>query len=408
MSGEPRPQPQPPVDDPAAVAEIVAAIRAAGAFALDLEFASDGRYVPELCLVQVSWGEPDDPEVAAVDPLAVDAAPLAELVADPGLPTVLHAGQADLALLAEVFGVTGRAVRDTQIAAAFVGVGDQIGYAGLIAALLGVELDKGAQFTRWCRRPLAPRQLRYALDDVRYLPAAWARLGERLAEAGRAGWVEEECERLAADAAERRRPDELYLRIAGWDRLKPRSLGVLRAVAAWRERQALATNTPPRWLLSDRAVLELARRLPHDPRGLRGIRGLDDRVRQEHGEAVLAAVTAGAAEPLAPPKRSPPLPERAQSWVSVVWDLVQGRCRDAGVAPRFVASKSDAETLVRWWLAGGGPDEPELPLLAGWRCELAGETALDWLAGRVAVAADGDAESGLRLVPRGDRPAGDG
>lgn len=395
----PRPS---PITDPAGAAEVVAACRAAGRFALDLEFVSEDRYLPEPGLVQVAWGDPAAPEVAAIDPLAVDVGPVAELVADSEVTVIVHSAQGDLALLAERFGIVAGGLVDTQIAAAFLGLGDQVGYAGLVEGLLGVSIDKAHQFTDWLRRPLAPEQLRYALEDVRHLPAAWAELERRLEEAGRLSWVAEESQRLAAAAAVRADPETLYRKVPGWERLKPRSLGALRALAAWRELEARASNTPPRWLMAERAMLEVARRLPRSRRELEAVRGLREGAVRRHGDAVLEALAEGAGRPLEPPRPPRPLPESAQAWVPLVSGLVQARCREAGIAPRFVLTRTGAEELVRWWLAsarsGGGAPEPDLPLLAGWRRELAGQAALDWLAGRAALAADADSASGLRLV----------
>lgn len=392
-----------PISDPVAAAEAAASIRAAGLFFLDLEFVSEDRYLPELGLVQVAWGDPSGPEVRALDPLAVDVAPIAELTEDPEVTVVLHSAQADLALLAERFGVTGRGLFDTQIAAAFLGLGDQVGYAGLAAKVLGIEIDKGAQFTDWLRRPLSDRQLRYALDDVRHLPALWSELERRLEEAGRLGWVAEESARLAETVARRPQPAELYRKVPGWERLKPRALGALRSLAAWRENEARDSNTPPRWLMQERVMLEVARRLPRGRGELESIRGIKEGAVRRHGDAVLDALRRGAGEPLDPPRRPRPLPETAQAWVPLVSGLVQARCREVGIAPRFVLTRSAAEDLVRWWLrreedGAGAAGDPGLPLLEGWRRELAGEAALAWLAGRAALAADPSSPSGLRLI----------
>ena len=363
-------------------------MRRAGRLYFDLEFVSDGRYVPELALIQVAWGEPDRPRVAAVDPLAVDPAPLLELVADPGVETVLHSGQGDLSLLASRFGVEGRAVADTQIAAALLGLGDQLGYAALVELLVGVALDKSHQFTDWNRRPLAAEQLRYALNDVRYLPALWRELASRLDRRGRRPWLEEESAALAESAVRRPEPEEAYRRVRGWERLKPRSLAALRVAAAWREREALATNTPPRWLIQDRPLLEAARRLPADERGLGAIPGIGPGTVRRHGAAILAALRRGAGEP--PPADAhppPPLSGRVKECADAVFAVIQERCREAEVASRFVATRSDAEALVRWWLERGAgqtstaaPAKPELPLLASWRQEVASRAALALLA----------------------------
>ena len=381
---------RPPITAAAEVAEVACAIAEAGSFALDLEFVSASRYVPELCLVQVGWGDPAAPEVAAIDPLAADPRPLLALVEDPAVETVLHSAQADLALLGSRFGVVARGVADTQIAAAFLGIGDQIGYAGLVEEMTGVALDKASQFTDWCRRPLSGDQLRYALDDVRYLPGLWSTLATELAARGRLAWAADEAARLAADAAVRPPPEEIYRRVRGWERLDDAGRAALRALAAWREREALDTNTPPQWLLKDGALFEVAQRRPRGRRELADVPGVGRATVHRHGAALLDAV----AEPGAPPPRPPGsgrLPSRVRRWGSELVAVVRRRCEEAAVAPRFVATRSDVDDLLLWWVEEGsaGSAEPELPLLAGWRRELAGQAALDWLAGR-AEATTGD------------------
>jgi len=370
----------PPVTDAVEVDRIAAAIAEAGTFALDLEFVSESRYVPKLCLVQVGWGDPDDPEVAAVDPLAVDPSPLFELVEDPAVETVLHSAQGDLALLGTRHEVLGRHVADTQIAAAFLGIGDQIGYGGLVEELTGVALDKASQFTDWCRRPLSDDQLRYALDDVRYLPGVWRTLATELAARGRLAWVEEESRRLAEDAAVRLPPEEAYRKLRGWERLDDPSRAALRALAEWRERQALDTNTPPGWLLKDGPLNEVAKRRPRSRNQLSEIKGIGRDTMRRHAAAILDAV-ASAGEPPPRPARPARPPQKLRSWSSDLSAEIRGLCEAVDVAPRFVATRSDVDRLVAWWAESGrdGGAEPEMDLLSGWRRELAGERALDWL-----------------------------
>src|SRR4029078_3375013 len=78
-----------------------------------------------------------------------------------------------------------RGLLDTQIAAAFAGLGPSLSYAALVKTLLGVELAKHETRTDWLRRPLSPDQLRYAAEDVEDLPALAAELHERLRALGR-------------------------------------------------------------------------------------------------------------------------------------------------------------------------------------------------------------------------------
>ena len=384
----------------AQVEAIAARIRAAGSFTLDLEFVPEGRYIPDLALVQVAWGDIERPEVAAVDPLEVDPRPLVELVGAPEIETIAHAAQGDLALLASRFDILGATIRDTQIAAAFVGFGDQIGYAPLVQRMLDVRLHKGSQYTEWLRRPLSSEQLAYALDDVRYLGRIWSELRRRLDQRDRLAWVVEECERLAETAALRPPPEESYRRVKGWSGLGRRGQGALRALAAWREREALRANRPPSRVLNDRSLLELARAAPARDDGLHAVRGVDAGIVRRHGSALLQAIREGADSP---PHREPargPLPPRGEVWAAALHGLVRARALGAEVAPRFVGPRSDIEAVVRWWLDGDRSQTPAIPLLHGWRRELVGESLLEWLRGDAALAADPDSEAGIVLEPR--------
>lgn len=398
-----------PIVDSGHVREVAAALSEARLFALDLEFLSENRYVPVLALVQVAWGPPEEPHVALIDPLAADVEPVLEQVSDPAVTTVLHAAQGDLSLLSDRFGLVAGGVVDSQIAAAFLGLGDQIGYTRLIEALLGLPLDKSHQFTDWLERPLSAEQLHYAAADVRHLLPAWHLLEERLTELGRLAWVEQESARLAREAARRLPPEEAWTKVKGAERLSPVQLGRLREVAGWRERTALDTNTPPSWLIKDRPLLELARTPPGTPGELLRRRDVSERTVRRYGREILNALERGGREPLTVPRPAPRLADRYRTWVAVLQGLIQARCGEAELAPRLVASRDDAEMLVRWWVEGGRSAEPDLPLLTGWRRELAGQAALDWLAGETAVAADPRDDSGLKLVPvPGGEPPGEG
>jgi ribonuclease D len=123
---------------------------------------------------------------------------------------------------------------------------------------------------------------------------------------------------------------------------------------------------------------------------------------RRHGDAIAAAAARRELPAPEPPPRRRRLPGRAKGWGPLVLGLIHARCREVDVAPRFVASRADADELVRWFHdTGGEGEEPALPLLAGWRRELAGQAALDWLAGQTAIAADPDSDAGLRLVAPG-------
>jgi len=389
------------VSDDARVAEVAEEMEASGWFAFDLEFASDGRFVPELSLMQVAWGATEEPEMALLDCLAIEPTPVLDLVASDRVETVAHAAKQDLGLLRVRHGVTARAFWDTQIAAAFLGLGNQIGYAKLVARLVGVKLDKGAQFTKWLRRPLSAKQLRYALNDVRYLPLIWTRLREELETAGRLAWVQEESEHLA-QAATGPPPAELAFReLRGWGSLDPAAIGSLRALAAWRLRTAGKTNQPLSWVLPDRAMVDICRLAPSTARELKRVRGVGDGTVRRYAEEILEEIRIGASNPVNEPKQATEssLSARGRIWATTVANLIQSRCAEEDIAARFVGTRTDAEALVAWFEhAEDGDPEPDLPLLRGWRRELAGNAVLAWLRGDAVLAVGRSGPGALRLI----------
>ena len=220
-------------------------------------------YWPELCVVQLAG----DHEVAVVDAEApgIDLAPLGELLADQAVMKVFHAARQDIEIFVLRFGDVPRPLFDTQIAAMVAGFGDQVGYDALVASLTGGSIDKAHRFSDWSARPLSASQITYAAADVTYLRKVYTRLCARLEKDGRLEWVAEEMAELADPATYRADPEAM------WERLRPRSsnrrfLGMLQALAAWREREAQRVNIPRQRLLRDEALLEIAATAPGDAR----------------------------------------------------------------------------------------------------------------------------------------------
>src|SRR3954463_16494763 len=183
--------------------------RAEGRLGIDTEFMPEGRYRPLLCLVQIAVGD----EVAVLDPLqGFEAGPLAEVLADPAVEVILHAGRQDVAILRREWQTTFTNVFDTQVAAGFAGFSAQAGYNGLLHDVLKIRLPKTASFTRWDARPLTEEQLRYAEGDVEHLVALADEIRRRLEERGRLEWAKEECRAIAA-ATDERDPLEVWRRL---------------------------------------------------------------------------------------------------------------------------------------------------------------------------------------------------
>ena len=370
--------------------EIAERARAHGRIAIDTEFVSEGRYRPLLCLVQVAVAPReavDEPEIEVLDPIeGFDHEPLAEVLADPEVEVVFHAGGQDVPILRRAWGVGPTNVFDTQVAAGFAGFSAQAGYGNLLARVSGIQLSKSAGFTRWDRRPLTTEQLDYARKDVEDLLSLSDTLQERLEQAGRLEWAREECRRLEGIDDERD-ADEAYRRLPRVNRLRPRQRAVAHALADWRETTAASENRPVGSILSDVALVEVARRQPESVDAMSAIRGVRPDLGRRRGAAILEVIQSS--RDSEPPMveeitRADPDPSDSAR-IALCESVVRQRVGEAGLAYELVASRADLTEIVVAARSNG--DEPEVRTLRGWRREMVGDELLDLLAGRRTVRA---------------------
>lgn len=400
-----------PITTTAELARVCQQFTTAPHIAVDTEFMRETTYYPQLCLVQLAT-----PDLAvAIDPLAAGIAldPLFDLFAKRGVVKVFHAAKQDLQIFFKLCGKLPQPIYDTQIAAMVCGLGDQVGYDKLIHSLLGISIDKASRFTDWARRPLSQAQCQYALDDVVYLTQAYPLLRQRIAKAGREGWLVEEM----ADLIE---PSQYHANPAdAWQRIKQRvskgdALNRLRHLAEWREATAQTRNIPRAWLLRDDVLVAIASQRPRKIAGLADIRGISNRLVKNDGAALLATMDKADSEDKSrwPPltkRRNKPAPQAATELLRV---LLHHTAESLEVAPRLLASQSDLETMARTFGRGDGasskkPNEGKnkqtlLPM-TGWRYEVFGKYAADLLAGKIALSLDApskhNASRNIRITP---------
>jgi len=381
------PTASPLVDTQAGLEEVCRRLREAGAFALDTEFVKERTFFAQLGTVQVATRD----FAVIIDPRAVtDLVPFAEIWADPQVEKIIHSGFQDCEVLFQSVGAPPRNVFDTQIAAAILGYGDQIAYAKLAALVVGVKLRKLETRTDWTRRPLTKEQIQYALDDVRYLPRLREHLGERLADLGREAWAYEEFRFLEDPATfELAAPEEAYLRLRV-NALNVRQRGALRELAAWREREARRRDLPRGWVLSDGALLEIARRLPKSREALARVRALESKDLERNAAAILAAVTDGSEAPVEAPASTGTFEEspETEALTRLLDAWLRARAQSTETAVSLLGTRDDVKALAAGYLRG---ELPDVPLLSGWRRQVVGQDLLDLLDGklRLSVAAGG-------------------
>ena len=368
------------VDTAEGFAAVLDALRHEPAYAVDTEFHRERTYYPKLALVQIAWRD----GLALVDPLAVDIAPLGEILDGPGI-AVLHACDQDLEVLDLACGTIPSRLFDTQIAAGFVGM-SMPSLSSLYERVLGIRVGKGDRLTDWLARPLNDAQLVYAAGDVEHLLAVYEHEVADLDARGRLSWALDECEGARRRERGARDPEEAWRRVKEIRQLRGPARRVAQSVAAWRERRAAEIDQPVRFVLPDLAIVGIAQRQPKSPPDLRKIRGLDDRhLRGEQAEGVLAAVREGLARrPEAAEEPSRELDRDLRPAVALVSAWVSQLSRDLEIDTTLLGTRGDIEALLR--------NEPDARLATGWRAELVGEPIRRLVDGEAALAFGGNGE----------------
>lgn len=356
-----------------------------GQIALDTEFMREKTYRAKLCLVQVAVGDSIDLIDATT---RVDLKPIAELLADPEVQILVHAGRQDLEIFFERFGVVPVRVFDVQVAAAFAGYGASLPYGRLVSALTGKQLVKGESYSEWCRRPLTKEQLSYAAADVAYLDRVATRLKEELDAQGHLRWAEEEMAPFEDPLAYEIDLDEVYLKVSGRGTLSGRQLAVLRAVARWREETAQQRDVPRGWVVKDPTLIEIARRSPKSIDALKRLRGMNATEAERSGRAILDAIESahGAPEVAAPRAPSRGAQVRARLLSGPADAVVRARCEAEGVATELVSTRGELEALLAD-VTMGRNDLSRHRIMQGWRRALAGDHVIAFARGEVAVKA---------------------
>ena len=348
-------------------------------FAFDTEFVSEDTYQPDLGLIQVATSE----RLVIIDPIAVpDLSPFWEAVTNPDLEVVMHAAGEDLRICHLQTGRLPTRVVDVQVAAGLVGFGYPGSLTSLLAQVLRVTVSGGETRTDWRKRPLSSGQLRYALDDVRYLLELADTIEERLDQLGRRAWAEEEYVELlntiaARDDAER------WRRLPGLGPLNRRSLEMARLLWDWRRLEARRVNRPVRQVMRDDILIAIARKQPTSRTDLEALRDFNRPNLLAHSKAILSLIDQARE---VPPDQLPDATERPDDApgvamvVNVLTAVLNRGCAQGKVSAGLVGSASDLREMVRWYLGGSSVDQ--LPsLMQGWRWDVCGKLLLDVLSG---------------------------
>ena len=368
------------IEDQEGLAEVVSHLASHELVAYDTEFIGEETYYPQLCLVQVGSRE----RVYLIDPFAVgDLCPLFEVLASPDRIMLVHAGRQDLQIMSRLLGRPAESVVDTQILGGLAGLPWPCSLTKSVQCVIDAPTTPGMTFTAWDARPLSKRQLRYAADDVRYLPVLHDFLAGRIAEYGHQEWADAAC--VAFEDPQWHLTDltSQQRKIEGTRRFRPVERRILRQLVQMRDEIARDEDLPPRSAVPDNVLLAITRDRPSSNEAIANLKGMPRSIASRHGHRLIAAIETGREE------ADTPQPQRIREESPVdrvaidgLWHAFSAAAIGGGVSPALALSRSE---LASWYLGdragtpGKTPWQQDIvasllkPLLSGERT-----LALEW------------------------------
>lgn len=353
---------------------IMQSISGAAWIGFDTEFVGEKTYIPVLCLLQIVTGD----DIYLVDTLQVnnlDA--FLQIVADPNVLKITHAGDNDYRLLYTLFGTVPSNTFDTQIAAGFVGYNYPAGFGKIVEKEIRVTLSKSHTVADWASRPLDSKAVKYAVEDVEYLPALHEKLTKKLARHQREGWAREENRKWETESFYIADPNKELLSSDLVHNIDFREKVFLMRLYKWRIQRAIELNIPKEQVLQSRHISTVLRSTKDGPNAFRSNRTLSEGVWKKNLDAwqVLWREKATDEEKDFLNSLPKPLPENPErEWtMELLYHFVKKQCIEHEISAALLFPKGDFNRLK------SGSEDFDQSLLVGWRAELMGAELVEWM-----------------------------
>ncbi len=333
------------IADVDALAVLVARLAERASIGLDTEFMRVRTYWPELALIQVAHAE----TVSLIDPLAVPGlAILGKLLVDPARRVILHSASEDLVAMRPWLASPIVGLYDTQVAAAFAGLGQGLGYQRLVETLLGLKLAKSETRSDWMRRPLSDEQLAYAAADVEHLESVAAALDARLVARGTDTWCAAECRRIAAAAHRGDGDPNPHWEFKSLWKWSPARQARLKRLLEWRETTAQAMNKPRLWIFDNPTAVAMVENPPASAAEL-GARLASQRGFPSRAIGKVFDLLSGPVDDVVATLSPipPPLRDDAERRFESMRNAVQARAVELDLPPALLAPRRVLEQLAR-------------------------------------------------------------
>ncbi|MCB0635907.1 MAG: HRDC domain-containing protein [Lewinella sp.] len=362
------------IENPAQLESFAQATRDAEWICFDTEFVGEKRFQTLICLIQITCEAGN----FLLDPLRLpNLDPLLDLLRNPKVLKVTHAGENDYRLFYLQYGVLPVNVFDTQIAAGMLGYRYPSGLAKIVSGELNQHLKKGFAVTDWEARPFSNKQLDYALDDVVILEPLWRSLEKKLRAKGRWEWAREECSRMEQESFYYQDPHHEALNSNLILSLKRREQIFLIRMFAWRRSEAERLDHSKNMVLPQKMISQIVKAIRGGKQALLENRRIPDHLVRKYGKLLESLYQQPPTdEELALLKRLPSPPDedaRDEMLLELLYLLMKYRSLEEGISHALVMPrnairrmKNDADTL-------------EDMLGSGWRRELLGSDFVNWL-----------------------------
>ena len=344
--------------------------------AIDTEFIRENTYYPVLCLVQIA----SDSFSAVIDPLSdIDLQPFLKILSNKNILKVFHAGRQDIEIFFNLTGKIPTPIYDTQIAAMFCGLGDQVSYDGLVDKFLGIKINKESQFSNWLQRPLTKKQVKYALADVNHLIKIFPLMKKVIKESNREEWVKKEFEHLTNKKIYDINPIEV------WKKIKIRNpkseiLNILRYLAEWREIECKKRNIPKNRLIRDEVLVTLSQLKPNDIFSIKKLRGMPKVFNDKDLNTILKIIKFSCK---IESEKWPKIPKQSKKLnvnkasLDLLKLLLSYCSQKSGLAEKLIADTDELRLIL-------DGQQADLEVFKGWRYDIFGKFVNPLLNGQIA------------------------
>jgi len=341
--------------------------------AIDTEFIRENTYYPSLCLIQIAGSD----FASAIDPLSgVDLSIIWKLLENKNILKVFHAARQDIEIFLNLTGKIPYPIYDTQIAAMFCGLGDQIGYEGLVNKFLGLSVNKELQFTNWLQRPLSKNQIDYAVSDVTHLIKIYPIITKLINDSNRTEWVEKEMQSISDQSLYKIDPLDIWKRIK-LKNSKPKTLNLLKHLAAWRENECKKQNIPRNKLIRDDVLVNVSYQSPQTIIELKKIRAFPKQLSHKNCNDIIETIQNAnriIQEDWPNVIKTYKKSNISSNSLELLKLLLKFSSEESGLAEKLIANNDDLRDLIE-------AKNNDLRVFKGWRNDIFGKEAISLLNG---------------------------